>query len=255
MNQQHSPTQHPLVFIHGSGDSGRVWRLQIEHFGTHHAFALDLPGHGQRPDTLPAEVTVHEYAQVVHDIMTQELHLQKPIIVGHSLGGAIALTMALEYGDALGGIILIGTGARLRILPALLADAKNRPEQARLRLSHMAVATTTAPSVSQAVAQEQGTPGPNMLYRDLAACDVFDIMKRLYEISIPTLILCGVEDQLTPVKYSTYLQQHISGSNLHIIPGAGHYVMREQPEAVNSAIDEWLQTLKIQGDREGLPYM
>ena len=242
MNEQHHPTQHPLVFIHGSGDSGRVWRLQTEHFGTQHAFALDLPGHGQRPDTLPAEVTVQEYAQATRDIVTQELHLHKPIIVGHSLGGAIALTMALEYGNELGGIILIGTGARLRILPILLADAKNTPEQARSRLSHMAVATTTSPLVSQSVAQEQVTPGPNILYRDLAACDVFDIMKILYEISIPTLILCGTEDQLTPVKYSTYLHQHIQGSTLHIIPNAGHYVMREQPEAVNSAIDEWMQT-------------
>ena len=243
--QQNHPS---LVFIHGSGDSGRVWRLQIEHFGTQHAFALDLPGHGQRPDTLPTEVSVQAYAQATYDIVMQELHLQKPIIVGHSLGGAIALTMALEYGNELGGIILIGTGARLRILPALLADAKNTLEQARTRLSHMAVAATTSPLVSQAVAQEQTPPGPNILYRDLAACDVFDIMKRLYEISIPTLILCGTEDQLTPVKYSTYLHQHIQGSTLRVIPDAGHYVMREQPEAVNSAIDEWMQTLKGQGN-------
>ncbi len=241
MSEQHNTTQHPLVFIHGSGDSGRVWRFQVECFGSHHAFALDLPGHGQRPDTLPTEVTVQEYAQATHDIVTQELHLQKPIIVGHSLGGAIALTMALEYSNELGGIILIGTGARLRILPALLADAKNTPEQARLRLSQMAIATTTAPTVSQSVVQEQVSPGPSILYRDLAACDVFDIMKRLYEVSIPTLVLCGVEDQLTPVKYSIYLHQHISDSTLRVIPDAGHYVMREQPEAVNSAIDEWMQ--------------
>jgi len=242
MSQQHNLTRYPLVFIHGSGDSGRVWRLQVEHFGTQHAFVLDLPGHGQRPDTLPAEVTIQEYAQAAHDITTQELHLQQPIIVGHSLGGAIALTMALEYENELGGIVLVGTGARLRILPTLLAEAKNTPEQARLRLSQLAVATTTAPSVSQAVVQEQVTLGPSILYRDLAACDIFDIMKRLYEISIPTLILCGTEDQLTPVKYSTYLHQHIQSSTLRVIPDAGHYVMREQPEAVNSAIDEWMQT-------------
>ena len=242
MSEQHNSAQHLLVFIHGSGDSGRVWRFQIEHFGIQHAFALDLPGHGQRPDTLPTQVTVQEYAQATHDIVTRELHLQKPIIVGHSLGGAIALTMALEYGNELGGIILIGTGARLRILPALLADAKNTPEQARLRLSQMAVATTTAPSISQAVVEEQVPSGPNILYRDLAACDVFDSMKRLYEVSVPTLVLCGAEDQLTPVKYSTYLHQHIPGSTLHVIADAGHYVMREQPEAVNSAIDEWMKT-------------
>ncbi len=240
MSEQNGAMQNPLVFIHGSGDSGRIWRFQVEHFGTQRAFALDMPGHGQRPDTLPIEVTVQEYAQAAYDIVTQELHLQKPIIAGHSLGGAIALTMALEHSNELGGIILVGTGARLRILPAILADAKNTPEQARLRLSKMGMATTTAPNVSQAVVQEQSIPGSHILHRDLAACDTFDIMKRLYEVSMPTLILCGTEDQLTPVKYSEYLHQHILSSVLRIIPNAGHYVLREQPEAVNKAIDEWL---------------
>ena len=239
MTQQHTT---PLVFIHGSGDSARVWKFQVEHFGAQHAIALDLPGHGQRPDTLTAEATVQQYADAVHNIVTQELQEQKPIIVGHSLGGAIALTMALEYGNEIAGIILIGTGARLRVHPTLLEDAKNSSEQARQRLSQMSVASTTAPVVLQSVEQEQAEPGRNMLYRDLAACNVFDVMQRLQEISIPTLILCGAEDQLTPVKYSTYLHQHIAGSTLHVIPDAGHYVMREQPGTVNEVIDEWLQT-------------
>ena len=243
MSEQHTTTHNPLVFIHGSGDSGRVWRFQVEHFGLQHAIALDLPGHGQRPDTLPTEVTVQEYTQAAYDIVTQELHLQKPIIVGHSLGGAIALTMALEHGSELGGIILIGTGARLRILPAILADAKNTPQEARQRLSQIAMASITSPSVSQAVVQEQAKSGSHILYRDLAACDIFDIMNRLYEISIPTLIICGAEDKLTPVKYSEYLHQHISGSTLRVIPNAGHYVMREQAEFVNQAIEQWLATM------------
>jgi len=240
MNEQQNLTQNPLVFIHGSGDSANIWRLQVAYFGPHHAFALDLPGHGQRIDTLPAEVTVQDYTRTVHDIVTQELHLHKPTIVGHSLGGAIALTMALDYGDELRGIILIGTGARLRVLPNVLADAKNTPEQARLSLSQLGIAPTTAVSVAQAIMQEPVTPGPSTLYRDLAACDVFDIMKRLYEIFIPTLIICGAEDRLTPTKYSEYLHQHIQHSTLEIIPQAGHYVMREQPERVNKAIGTWL---------------
>ena len=80
-----------------------------------------------------------------------------------------------------------------------------------------------------------------MLYRDLSACNVFDVMTRLQEIHLPTLILCGEEDRLTPVKYSQYVQHHITGSVLHVIPGASHYVMREKAEAVNAAIDEWMQ--------------
>jgi pimeloyl-ACP methyl ester carboxylesterase len=80
-----------------------------------------------------------------------------------------------------------------------------------------------------------------MLYRDLSACNIFDVMPRLSEIHLPTLIICGDEDRLTPVKYSQYLHSHIAGSTLCILPDAGHYVFREQPEAVNGAIEEWMQ--------------
>ncbi len=107
----------PIVFIHGSGDSARIWRLQVEELSKdYQVSAIDLPGHGQRPDSLPIEVTVLDYARAVHDIIRDELRLDQPIIVGHSLGGAIALTMALEYGSELGGLILVGTGSRLRVL-------------------------------------------------------------------------------------------------------------------------------------------
>ncbi len=70
---------HSIVFIHGSGDSAYIWRLQIEHFGTDRAFAIDLPGHGQRANTLPDEVGVLDYARSVLAIITGELHLDHPI--------------------------------------------------------------------------------------------------------------------------------------------------------------------------------
>src|SRR5579872_7013387 len=232
---------HPIVFIHGSGDSARAWRLQVEGLRDHHkVFAIDLPGHGQRADTLPQETTVLDYAQAVHKIIQQELRLDHPIIAGHSLGGAIALTMALEYGDELGGLILIGTGARLRVLPASLEAARTAPQEARKQLVRMGFTRDADAALPEAVIGEQVTPPSNALYRDLSACDAFDCMARLHEISLPTLIICGADDSATPVKYSQYLHNHIAGSTLRIIANAGHYVFREQPEAVNRAMEEWL---------------
>jgi pimeloyl-ACP methyl ester carboxylesterase len=129
----------PLIFIHGSGDSSRIWHLQLTHFSHQgsQALAIDLPGHGQRPDSLPAEVTVQDYAHAVHEIVKQELHLTQPVIAGHSLGGAIALMMGLEYGSELAGLILIGTGARLKVHPALLESARLQPQQAKYSRAHM----------------------------------------------------------------------------------------------------------------------
>ncbi len=231
-----------IVFIHGSGDSARVWRLQTDGLGPERAMAIDLPGHGQRADTLPAEVTVLDYARAAHEIITRELQLDSPIIAGHSLGGAIALMMALEYEAELSGLVLIGTGARLRVHPKLLDDARQTPQQARVQFSELAVAPTH-PTLPQNLLQEQPAPASTMLYRDLAACDVFDVMARLPQITLPALILCGADDRLTPVKYSQYLHQHLAGSTLRVIPDAGHYVMREQPQIVNEALVEWAQHL------------
>ncbi len=234
-------SNRPIVFIHGSGDSARIWRLQTEYFGAGRSIAIDLPGHGQRVDTLPAEASVLDYARAAHGIITDELHLDHPIIAGQSLGGAIALVMGLEYGSELSGLILIGTGARLRVHADLLESARTAPQKAVHELKDLAVASTNAATLPDALINEQATAGPNMLYRDLAACNVFDCMTRIQEIHLPVLIICGTEDRLTPVKYSQYLHDKIAGSTLRIIAGAGHYVMREQPEAVNKAIEEWMQ--------------
>ncbi len=206
-----------IVFIHGSGGSAANWQFQTDYFGPQQAIAIDLPGHGQRLDTLSAEVTVADYAHAVHDIITHELQLNHPIIAGHSLGGAIALSMGLEYSQELGGLILVGTGARLRVLPSILEDAR------RASL---------------------------VTYRDWAACNSFDIMTRLKEIHLPTLIICGADDPMTPIKYSQYMHDRIQGSTLRIIPHAGHEVMREQPEAVNRAIEEWLRQRNLSTEVE-----
>src|ERR1700686_4320492 len=131
-------THKPLVFIHGSGDSARIWRFQVDYFGSQRALAIDLPGHGERADTLPQEVSVQDYARAAHDIIFNELHLERSIIAGHSLGGAIALVMGLEYGEEAGGLILIGTGARLRVHPDLLNATLATPDAATAQLRALA---------------------------------------------------------------------------------------------------------------------
>lgn len=232
--------EKPLVFIHGSGDSERIWRPQVDYFGPTRALAIDLPGHGQRADTLPPEASVLDYTRAAREIIRNELGLDHPVIAGHSLGGAIALMMGLEYGDETGGLILIGTGARLRVLPELLEQARTAPNAATRQLKSFSFAPGHAAAMLDSIVEEQVKPAPYALYRDLAACNAFDCMARLPEIHLPTLIICGREDRMTPVKYSQYLHEHIAGSSLRLISGAGHYVMREQPSQVNRAIEEWL---------------
>lgn len=231
---------NPLVFIHGAGDSARAWKEQTAYFGTR-AHAIDLPGHGTRPDSLPVQVSALDYAHAVQRIIQDELHLEQPIIVGHSLGGLIALEMGLNYGPELGGLVLIGTGARMRVLPALLEAARTEPERALQNLKNFSLADQGNAELSTRLINEQVRPPAGMLYRDLMACNTFDVMGQLQEIhALPTLIICGAEERNAPVKYSQYLHAQIAGSTLQIIPAAGHYVQREKPAEVNRAIGEWL---------------
>jgi pimeloyl-ACP methyl ester carboxylesterase len=78
---------------------------------------------------------------------------------------------------------------------------------------------------------------------DYAACNAFDVMDRLGEISAPTLVIGGTADQMTPPKHATFLADKIPGARLAMIEGAGHMVMLEQPELVARHVEQFLATL------------
>jgi pimeloyl-ACP methyl ester carboxylesterase len=81
---------------------------------------------------------------------------------------------------------------------------------------------------------------PEVLYGDFLACDQFDVMDRLGEISVPTLVICGTEDQLTPLKYSHFLMESIPEARMVTVESAGHMVMLEQPGEVAQAVKEFM---------------
>ena len=190
-----SAPDHPtrVVFVHGSGDNATCWQRQVAFLGETRALALDLPGHGTRAqDSGPPEMSVRDYALDVRRQM-QAAGLTRPIVAGHSLGGAIALQLALEWGDELAGLMLIGTGARLRVLPALLEAARRDQTGTLLQLRGL----SRQPGDSSGLAMEEAKLPPlaaGVLYRDLAACNVFDVMADLERITLPVLIVCGEQE-------------------------------------------------------------
>src|SRR5262249_7131052 len=120
----HSSQQAPLVFVHGSGDSAKSWARVIAALPDIPCVALDLPGHGALIEQAgPGAPSVGDYAAFVRAEIKQR-GLSSARVVGHSLGGAIALQLALDASDVVGAIALVGTGARLRVLPDLLAAAQ-----------------------------------------------------------------------------------------------------------------------------------
>jgi len=164
------------------------------------------------------------------------------VLAGHSFGGAIALMYALKYPQELKGIIIIGSGARLKVHPMYLTPCEEAIGGDPHRWHEMIEEwyRRTPADYRMRIIERQKAVGPAVMLNDFLACDKFDIMDRVHEIKLPALIICGESDFMTPVKYANYLGTKVANSNVVIVPGAGHSVFAEKPEVVNKAIDDFL---------------
>jgi len=226
-----------VVYIHGSGGTHKVWLHQLHNVPGVANYALDLPGHGRSEGT--GRQTVADYSAVIVGLL-DGLGLHKATLVGHSLGGAVALWTALQHPPRVAGLGLVGTGARLRVLPAILQGVKTEFAKTVELVTGYDYAENAPRELIEEGKREFLANTPEVLHSDFAACDAFDVMARLGEIRCPSLILCGAQDRLTPPKYSTYLQERIAGARLVLVPDAGHMVMVEKPDEVTRAIAEFV---------------
>jgi pimeloyl-ACP methyl ester carboxylesterase len=232
----------PIIFVHGAAGNHLVWGLQARALGERgRAVALDLPGHG-RSDP-PGRESVEAYRDVVLGLL-DALGFERAVIVGHSMGGAIAQTLALSHPDRVAGLGLVGTGARLRVLPAILEGVLNNFNAVSEMVVEHSYTTDLDPEFRKRAEEEFRTCPPSVTYGDFSACNQFDVMARLAEIRAPTLVVCGREDRMTPVKYSVYLATNIPQAYLVLMDHAGHSVMIEQPDELNTTLLDFVEFLK-----------
>jgi pimeloyl-ACP methyl ester carboxylesterase len=152
------------------------------------------------------------------------------------MGGAIAQIVALNFPDKISGLILVGTGCRLKVVPSILNGLLEDFEETVGMINRYAFSKMTPETLVQQGTDEMVKTPPSVLHGDFLACDRFDTCERLGDVSLPALILCGADDQLTPVKYSEFLLKTLPNAALQTFPEAGHMVMVEKPEEVNTAI-------------------
>lgn len=227
-----------LVFIHGAGCSSLSFYYQLRHFRS--AKAIDLPGH---PDGKPCD-TVEGYLEWVRGFIRARRY-KNVVLCGHSMGGAIAMRYALKYPEELRGLILLGTGARLRVHPHYLqrcrdADGDKTPWLEQHLDYYQGVNEEVYPVLRQRAAEV----GPEVELNDLMACDNFDMMDSVNKIKLPTRVICGSDDVMTPVKYSEYLTNNIEDATQAIIPGGSHFAHMEKYQKVNEEIEDFLETFK-----------
>jgi pimeloyl-ACP methyl ester carboxylesterase len=232
-----------VLCIHGSGGNSGVWKSQARLADRTPVTAVDLSDHGESGPctTDPGYEALSAYAD---DVVAVAEETGDRVLCGNSLGGAVAMTVALERDVELEGLILAGTGAHLPVLDDLLVWLKTDFEQAIEflhgpdRLFHDVDGAYL--DVSEQAMRETGQA---VTTRDFRTCHSFDVRDRLEEIEVPALALVGEHDKLTPPHYHESLAEALPACELGVVEDAAHLAMLEQPAAFNGAVDSFLDRL------------
>jgi len=234
-----APGKKTLVFIPGSGGDHTAWVYQCNALKSlYNIAALELPGHGNSQG--PGEQNIDKYVEWVKMILPA-FGIEKPVIIGHSLGAAIALTFAVKYGDLVRGIVAFGGGTRMPVNPMILDGIKKDPDAVMAMTAKFSVAKKNRERLAKILAERKRDP--DILYGDFLACDRLDLTGKIQQIQVPTLIVCGQEDKMTPPDASRALCESIPGAELAIIEEAGHMVMLEDPENFNMVLKKFVDSL------------
>ena len=226
-----------LLLIHGAGGNHLVWPKEIQRMRGTTVYNLDLPGHGRSPG--PGRSSIDGYADIVQDYM-EKLALQNVTIVGHSMGGAVAQTVALRGLQRVSNLVIVNSGAKLRVAPTILDQALVDPDLVVDFVIHSSWGPAAPVALVELGKKSMQLTDPVAIHGDFLACDCFDIRSKLDQIRIPTLIISGTEDKMTPLKYGRYLADNIADARLVTVEGAGHFAMLENPELVAKRIAEFL---------------
>ncbi|MFX1514595.1 MAG: alpha/beta fold hydrolase, partial [Promethearchaeota archaeon] len=237
-----NPQKKTVIFIHGAGGSHLTWESQKSLENEFNFITVDLPGHGEAEGE--AVKTLKDYAQVLHQGIHQEFSELIPLIlVGHSMAGGILQHYALMYPDDLLGIVLIDTGAKLRVMNQILDQLPENFEEVVEIIVQYAFHRETDTQIVEKVKEQFLSCSPLVMLQDFKACNSFDLFNEIKNISIPTLIICGSDDLLTPPKFSKFLQTNIPDSKFVEIPEAGHMTMLEKPIALKQALKSFIKRL------------
>lgn len=231
-----------LVCIHGAADNYGIYDRLLAAMPERSRYAINLPGRAGTDG--PALTTVKEMEGFLGRFVESEVQ-EDYWLVGHSLGGAVAIEHALSSpSKRLRGLVLLATGARLRVHPMILQLFEDVAKSGRLPpLPPGLYEQATNHELAADLAEKREATPIQTGGADWQAADSFDRMQDLRDIQVPALIIAGSEDPLTPQKYATHLAAEIPQSELQIIHGAGHMFVAERAKEVARAIDRQVASL------------
>jgi len=231
-----------LIFIHGSGADHTVWEEQYSALSNEaNIYGIDLPGHGLSSGS--GEQQNEAYVEWIKKFI-QALNLDKPVLIGHSLGAAICLSFAIRFGDMLSGIVSLGGGVKMPVNPLILEGYRKDPVATANMTWKFAVAKQNREKLAYRLEKNLANLRPDISCGDFLACDGLDIAEEISKIKIPTLLMCGTEDKMTPASNCQFMKDRIAGARVVLIENAGHLGMLENPAAFNQNVLAFISGLK-----------
>ena len=238
-----------LFFIHGSGGNHSTWAHQYGRLHEkYNIVAVNLPGHGQSEGN--GEKDVRSYGEWIRKLL-DVMDLNKSVLVGHSLGAAIALHFAINHSEKISGIVCMGGGMKMPVNSLFLDFLKTNPAQLPAEIIEMicklSLAKENRSKLSDPLQKSIALSRVDVMYGDLLTCNDLDLTQDAGKIRVPALIVCGNEDKMTPPDLSRQLAAGIEKSRLEIIEGAEHMIMMEKPTEVNHILDEFTASIFPEG--------
>ncbi len=232
-----------VLYIHGAGGTHQVWARQYGDRENPPAVALDLSGHGDSEgvDVPAGPETLDAYAD---DVASVAEATGATVLCGNSMGGAVALWVALERDLELDGLVLCDTGAKLGVAPDFMELLRSDFEGAISALHepdtlfHAPIDAIVEPS--KAGLRENGQ---TVTVRDFQTCAAFDVRDRLDEVDVPALAICGEHDPLTPPSFHEYLERELPDCTFVEVADASHMPMLERPNRFNDELRSFLRSL------------
>lgn len=233
----------PILFLHGVGSDKSVWQPQLDHFGaTRRAVAFDYPGYGESDFVVGA--TRDDFAAAILAAM-DALEIDRAHVCGLSLGGVIAIAMHRAAPDRCASLIIAdsfavhpdGQGIYDRSVAASQAMSMRELAEAR---TGVLLGSEATDDLRSGIVDTMAAIDAPAFRLGAAAVWLADQRDRAANVDVPTLILVGDEDQVTPVSLSEELHALIPGSELQVIGKAGHLANVEQVQAFNMAIESFL---------------
>lgn len=235
------PKGLPLVLLHAFPMSGAMWGSQLEALKDFRVLIADLRGFGATPLVGPWFIE-HAAADVLETVPG------KAVFVGLSMGGYVALRIVEAYPERVSALVLCDTRAE--------PDANENKVKRAAAIDFVranGVDAFLGPFLKEAVAeasaleflrQVASKSSPEAVMASLAALAARpDAVPGLSKIKVPTAVLVGSQDKITPLPLSEAMRSRIPGAELHIIPDAGHFSNAENPAAFNERLVSFLKRL------------